>query len=135
MSTELFFTTLTALLAASLWIPYIIGVNKHEYEGKETAFLRPPNHAHMPAWVHRAFRAHMNLLEQFLPFAVLVVIGHLMGVQSVWLGYMAAAFFTLRLVHAVGMIGGWARMPLRPLVFTTGYAITMAYGTIVLMNA
>lgn len=27
MNTELFYHTLTAILAASLWIPYIVGVN------------------------------------------------------------------------------------------------------------
>ncbi|EFL90751.1 MAPEG family protein [Ahrensia sp. R2A130] len=134
MSTELTFTMLTALLAACLWIPYIVGVNSNEFEGQAESFVRPPDHRLMPAWVHRAHRAHLNLLEQFLPFAIIVVIGHLAGAISGWFGILAIAFFALRCVHAVGMISGWTQMPLRPLIFTTGFGITIAYGVLVLLN-
>lgn len=37
MSIELTYLTLTALLAASLWIPYIVGVNKYEVDGDSFA--------------------------------------------------------------------------------------------------
>lgn len=135
MSTELYFTLLTALLAASLWIPYIIGVNSEAFEGSDRSFLRPPDHRNMKEWIHRANRAHLNLLEQFLPFAAIVLIGHVTGVQSAWLGWLAIAFFVLRCIHAVGMIAGFARMPLRPLLFTSCFFITIAYGVTVLMAA
>lgn len=38
-------------------------------------------------------------------------------------------FFWVRVIHAVGMISGFAKMPLRPLLFTTGWAccLIMAY--------
>lgn len=42
MTTELLWLTLTAILAASLWIPYIVGVNTTTYEGKDAEFVRPP---------------------------------------------------------------------------------------------
>ena len=134
MSTELTFTLLTALLAAALWIHYIIGVNSNEIEGQADSFVRPPDQRLMPARVHRAHRAHLNLLEQFLPFAFIVVIGHLVGATSAWCGYLAMAFFALRCIHAVGMISGWTQMPLRPLIFTVGFGITIAYGILVLLN-
>ncbi|MEM1317021.1 MAG: MAPEG family protein [Pseudomonadota bacterium] len=106
MSTELTCTLLTALLAAGLWIPYVVGVNTNEFEGQADSFVRPPDQRLMPAWVHRAHRAHLNLLEQFLPFAIIVMIGHVAGATSAWFGYLAIAFFALRCLHAVGMISG-----------------------------
>lgn len=82
MTVELFWLTLTALLAASLWVPFIAGMNAPA--GRVHAdFLRPPNLRALPAWMHRthwAHWAHLNLLEQFLPFAVVVLVAHLAGV-------------------------------------------------------
>ncbi len=135
MTTELTFTLLTAMLAASLWIPYIIGVNSTTFEGQADSFKRPPDHRNMLPWVHRAHRAHLNLLEQFLPFAIIVLIGHSIGVTSVWFGYLAIAFFGLRCLHALGMISGKAVFPVRPILFTAGYAITLAYAVLLMVVA
>jgi MAPEG family len=41
---------------------------------------------------------------------------------TVW---CAALFFWLRVAHAIGMISGKARLPLRPLLFTSGWLVTM----------
>ena len=72
MTVELTFLTLTAILAASLWIPYIVGVNVTK--APVPAGPRPHDPATRVPWVHRAFRAHLNLLEQFLPFAVVIIV-------------------------------------------------------------
>ena len=40
MTTELIYLLATTALAASLWIPYIVGVNKHPIEAD--TFARPP---------------------------------------------------------------------------------------------
>ncbi|MEL6946121.1 MAG: MAPEG family protein [Pseudomonadota bacterium] len=135
MTTELFFTILTALLAASLWIPYIVGVNTTEFEGGDQPFHRPPDQSNMLPWIHRAYRAHQNLLEQFLPFAVLVLIGQSLGVTSWWFGLLAGIFFGLRVIHAFIMTLNLMANPFRPIVFTTCWAITMAYGIILLVLA
>ncbi|MEO0991940.1 MAG: MAPEG family protein, partial [Pseudomonadota bacterium] len=63
MTAELFWLTLTAILAASLWIPFIVGVNMNPVDGQDN-FLRPPDLTAYPDWVHRAHRAHLNLIEQ-----------------------------------------------------------------------
>lgn len=133
MTTELFWLMLTAILAASLWIPYIIGVNTAAYQGKETEFIRPPDHSKMPAWVHRSHRAHLNLLEQFLPFAVIVIVGHLLEVSSIVTVWCSILFFWLRVLHAVGMISGKARFPVRPTIFTLGWLVTMVFAWQVLV--
>jgi uncharacterized MAPEG superfamily protein len=127
MTIELFWLMLTALLAASLWIPYVIGVNTNAFEGEDKAFERPPDPAMMPAWVHRSYRAHLNLLEQFLPFAVIVLVAHQLKVSTAVTQWCVILFFWLRVAHAVGMITGWARLPARPLIFTAGWAVTLVF--------
>jgi uncharacterized MAPEG superfamily protein len=125
MTTELFWLMLTTLLAASLWIPFVIGVNTNAFEGEDTAFERPPDPAKMPAWVHRSYRAHLNLLEQFLPFAVVVLVAHQLKISTAVTQWCAIAFFWLRIAHAAGMITGRARLPARPLIFTAGWVVIL----------
>jgi uncharacterized MAPEG superfamily protein len=135
MTTELFYLLLTALLASSLWVPYIVGINSTKFDGQDESFTRPPDHRSMQPWIHRAFRAHQNLLEQFVPFAAIVLIGHSLGVSTVITQWCAILFFILRLLHAVGMISGIAKFPLRPTIFTGGWIITLVYAWQVLSLA
>lgn len=127
--TELGILTCLALLAATLWVPYIVGVNRvPQVEGAPDNFIRPGNLNDLPAWVHRAHRAHLNLLEQLLPFAVLVFLVDRVDGYSALTYWTAIAFFWLRIAHAVGMISGKARMPLRPLIFTAGWLCCLLMG-------
>ncbi len=126
MTTELFWLLLTAVLAASLWMPYIVGTTTTEFEGKDDQFIRPPDHKKMQPWVQRSYRAHLNLLEQFLPFAVIVITAHLLKVSTPITVWGTFLFFWLRVVHAVGMISGLARLPVRPLLYTAGWLVTLA---------
>lgn len=82
MTTELTWLVYTAILAASLWIPYIVGVNVTEFEGKSALFVRPPDNSKMKPWVHRSFRAHLNLLEQVVPFALIVLVAAIAKVST-----------------------------------------------------
>ena len=132
MTPELTFTAWTALLAASLWIPYIVGVNTASDGHDRTDFTRPADPARERPWVHRAYRAHLNLVEQFVPMAALVVIAHLAGISSVVTVWATGLFLALRLAHAVGMITGLARFPARPLIFTAGWLCVVALGVEVL---
>lgn len=126
--TELGILTCLMILAASLWIPYIVGVNTHAVAGAEP-FVRPAPLDQYPAWVHRAHRAHLNLLEQALPFSVLVLILNAVDGFTALTYWTAIVFFWVRVLHAVGMISGVARMPLRPVLFLIGWlcCLIMAY--------
>jgi uncharacterized MAPEG superfamily protein len=62
--------------------------------------------------VHSAHCAHLNLLEQFLPFAVWVM-----------------------LAHEAGMINGMAGFPLRPLLFTASRRCTLAIAVAIFAQA
>ncbi len=131
LPTEMMIVVLLSILAASLWIPYIVGVNKHPQEGID-AFARPPALSGFPEWVHRAHRAHLNLLEQLLPFAILVLIVDRMDAYSQLTLWAAIAFLLLRLAHAIGMISGTARFPARPMLFVGGWicCLLMAYAAL-----
>jgi uncharacterized MAPEG superfamily protein len=134
MTIELTWLAYTALLAATLWIPYIVGVNVTEFEGKETIFQRPPDNARMAPWVHRSFRAHLNLLEQFLPFAVIVLIAAVADISTPVTVGCAIVYFWLRVTHAVIMISGFSLFPLRPLIYVTGWITTLTYAWQILMR-
>lgn len=124
MTPELKWLMYTALLAGSLWIPYIVGVNTTTFPGKDQLFLRPPDPSQMKPWVHRSLRAHQNMLEQLVPFAIVVLVGAVSRVSTPITVACSMTFFWLRVMHAVGMITGFARLPLRPMIYLAGW-ITM----------
>lgn len=124
---ELLILTGLMLLAGSLWIPYVVGVNMHQPEGANP-FQRPRGLDGLPDWVARANRAHLNLLEQATPFAIIILILHAADGFTAVTYWTAIAFFWLRVAHALGMITGLARMPLRPLIFTSGWVCILILG-------
>lgn len=131
--TELGILTCLAILAASLWIPYIVGVNTAP-DGSLPAdapdgFQRIANPSLHRPWVGRAYRAHLNLLEQLVPFALLVLLVDRLDGFTALTYWTAIAFFWLRVAHAVGYISGKAALPLRPLLFVGGWicCLIMAY--------
>ena len=127
MTTELTCLMLMALLAASLWIPFVVGVNTAQADAsRPDSFVVPPDPLKMAPWIARSYRAHQNLLEQFLPFAVVVLVAHAIGVSTTVTKWACIVFVALRVAHAIGMITATARMPLRPLLFTAGYITILA---------
>ena len=130
MTPELFWLTMTALLAATMWLPFIIGATATNMPIPEN---RPPDIKDAAPWVHRAWRAHLNLLEQFLPFAVIVLVAHLAGVSTPVTATAAMAFFGIRVVHAVWMIAGLPVLPVRPILFTLGWVAICVIGGAILL--
>jgi len=132
LPTELGVLFCLAVLAASLWIPYIVGVNTaapgtipdHGPDG----FRTPADFRLQRPWVQRAYRAHLNLLEQFLPFAVIVFLLDRVDGFTALTFWAAIVFFWLRVAHAVGYITGLTGFPLRPLIFTGGWVCILILG-------
>lgn len=127
MTTELLYLTLVALWLSSLWAPFIAGSAVHDGAAMARNFVEPPDPGRLPAWVRRANRAHLNLVEQFAPFAVLIVVLHLLGVSNPWTVGAAAAFFWLRVLHAAVMWAG-VSLPVRPVVFTGAWGAILILG-------
>lgn len=62
-------------------------------------------------WAGRAQRAHRNMLENLILFAILVLVAHAVGVRNSMTVLGAQLFFWGRVAHAVIYIAGipWAR--------------------------
>ena len=118
MSTELKYLALTAMLTASLWIPYVVA------QVTNNGMLTPQNYADptprpLPLWGRRADRVYINAVETFAPFAALVLLIHIAGKENATTALLTMAFFWLRVAHAVVY---WAAIPfIRTLVFTLGF--------------
>jgi len=118
MSTDLKYLAFTAILTASLWIPYVVS------QVMTNGPLKPQNYADpaprpLPSWGRRADRTYLNAVENFAPFAALVIVIHLAGKANAATAFWAMGFFWLRLAHAVVYLFG---IPyLRTLLFTLGY--------------
>jgi uncharacterized MAPEG superfamily protein len=135
MTPELKWLMYTALLAGSLWIPFIIGVNVTDFPNKAGLFVGPPDVSQMKPWVHRSLRAHQNLLEQLLPFALVVLVGAVSRVSTPITIACSITFFWLRVAHAIGMISGLARLPLRPMIYVGGWIAMLIFAWQVLLKA
>jgi len=118
MSTDLRYLAFTAILTASLWIPYVVA------QVMTNGPLQPRNYVDptprpLPLWGKRADRVYVNAVETFAPFAALVIVAHLTGKANAMTAFWAACFFWLRLVHAVVYL--FAIPYVRTLVFTLGF--------------
>ena len=118
MTTDLIYLAWTALLTGSLWIVYIAA------QVMTNGFLTRENYVDpkprpVPLWGLRANRAHLNAVESFAPFAALVLIAHVTGRADATTAFCAAAFFWLRLVHAI--VYCLAVPFIRTIVFTLGW--------------
>jgi uncharacterized MAPEG superfamily protein len=135
VTVELKWLIYTALLAGSLWIPFIFGVNTTDFPGKTQLFIRPPDPVQLKPWVHRSLRAHQNLLEQLLPFAIIVLVGAITHVSTPVTIACSITFFWLRVAHAIGMISGLARLPLRPMIYVGGWIVMLVFAWQVMLKA
>ena len=118
MTTDLKFLAFTALLTASLWIPYILAQVTTNGPLAPTNY-RDPTPRGVPVWGQRANRTHINAVEAFAPFAALVLVAHVAGKADAMTAFWAQFFFWMRVAHAVVYLAG---IPyLRTLVFTAGY--------------
>ena len=118
MSADLKYLAFTAMLTASLWIPYIV------CQVMTNGNLTPQNYIDpmprpVPLWGKRADRVYINAVESFAPFAALVIVVHLAGKADAMTAFWAMCFFWLRLIHAVVYL--LAIPYIRTLVFTLGF--------------
>jgi len=96
MSTDLKYLAFTAILTASLWIPYIVAQVMTNGSLKPQNYVDPTQRP-LPLWGKRADRTYINAVETFAPFAALVIAAHLAGKANAMTAFWAMAFFWLRL--------------------------------------
>jgi uncharacterized MAPEG superfamily protein len=81
------------------------------------------NREDLPAitgWAGRAARAHDNMLENLVLFAILVLVAHILGVRNSMTLLGAQLFFWGRVAHAVIYIAGI------PWIRTAAWAVSVA---------
>ena len=122
MTTDLYYLALTAILTASLWIPYVVAqVTTNGLLSAQN--YKDPTPRPLPPWGRRADRTYMNAVETFAPFAAVVLIAHLTGEANAMTAFWTAWFFWFRVAHAVSYLAG---VPyIRTVVFTAGYVGVM----------
>jgi uncharacterized MAPEG superfamily protein len=118
MSTELKYLAFTALLTASLWIPYVVAqVTTNGPLARENYV--DPTMRPLPNWGKRADRAYVNAIETFAPFAAMVLLVQVTGKADSMTAFWAMSYFWLRVAHAVVYLAG---IPyIRTLIFVLGY--------------
>lgn len=112
----------SALLCLVLWIPYVLaGVGAR---GMPAMMGYPTGkYDDLPEWAQRSQRAHMNLVENLVPFAVAVLIAEIVGATGELTALGARLFFWGRLVQAAVHVFG---IPyLRTLAFTVAWIGTL----------
>lgn len=134
MTIELLYLLLTTILTGVLWIPVVIGyalsrgpLKPSDYQVASTSPL--------PAWVNRANRAHMNAVENFAPFAAVVLIAHAVGVSTSITENCAAVYFYARTAHAVIHISGFGLFMARTVLFTIAWIAFITFAIELLRQA
>ena len=133
MNVELQYLLLTAILTGVLWIPVVIGYVKTRGLLTPEDYRSAPT-SELPDWVNRANRAHLNAVENFAPFAAVVLIAQLMDVSNSLTVKCAAIFFFARLAHALIHLSGIGFMMARTIAFNAAWAAFMVYSILLLIR-
>ena len=134
MTVELFYLLLTALLTGVLWIPVVIGYVTSRGPLKPSDY-KVASTSPLPAWVNRANRAHINAVENLVPFAVVVLIAKAIDVSTPVTAASAAVYFYARAAHAVLHITGFSLFMARTVAFTVGWLAFMTFAVVLLIRA
>jgi uncharacterized MAPEG superfamily protein len=118
MSPELKYLALTALLTASLWIPFVVAQLVTNGPLKPANYVDPATRP-LPLWGQRANRLYINAVETFAPFAAIVILVQLTGKNSSMTAFWTMSYFWLRVVHAIVYL---VAIPyIRTIIFVLGY--------------
>jgi uncharacterized MAPEG superfamily protein len=99
VSTDLWMLVWTTLLCVLMPMVYVFGELRAP-GGVEWGLGNRDTAFELPAWAARAKRAHLNLVENLLPFAALVLVAHVSGKANAMTALGATIFFWSRLAYA-----------------------------------
>jgi len=115
MTNEIYWLTLTTLFSALLFMPY--AYVRISSIGLVRLFVSPlpGDDPFQQEWAHRAYRAHMNAIENIATFAPLVLAVQVTGANNEVTAQACMIYFWARVVHAPFYI------------FNTPFVRTIAY--------
>jgi uncharacterized MAPEG superfamily protein len=123
MTTELYWLTLTALMTALFWVPYIL--DRIIVRGLWPAIsdTQPETGEQHSVWAKRLMKAHWNAVENLAIFAPAVLVAHALNITSPVTRGAVVVYFLARLVHVIVYTAG---VPvLRTLAFAMGWFAQM----------
>ena len=120
MTTDLWMLVWTALLALGIPFVYLAGLTQIPGGVAWGLGNRAEALEGLPEWAARAQRAHLNLLQNLAPFAILVLVAEVSGKANATTALGATIFFAARVAHAVVYTAGIKY--LRTLVFAISIA-------------
>ena len=120
MTTELYWLTLTVLMTALFWIPYIIDrlVVRGPWQAlSDTSLESGGPHS---LWAQRAIKAHQNAIENLAIFVPAVLTAHVLNISTPATKMAVVVYFGARLIHF--LVYTTAALPLvRTIVFAVGW--------------
>lgn len=129
LTTEMYWLSLTILMTALIWVPYII--NRLIEHQPIPALMNPqPDLRPTAQWAERLMRAHDNAVENLVIFAPLVLVVQMTGVSTATTATACMVYFFARFSHLLLYTFG---VPLlRTFAFFTGFLCQMTLGFTVL---
>lgn len=128
MTTELYWMTLTVLMTALFWLPYLLDrlAVRGLFPTLSSALETGTNHS---LWAQRAIRAHHNAVENLAIFVPAVLTAHVLNISTPMTKAAVMVYFFARVVHYIVYAAG---IPLaRTVTFTLGWLSQIAIlGTI-----
>ena len=123
MTTELYWLTLTALMTALFWVPYVL--NRMVMNGLGgTLAGGAPDSGTLSLWAQRAMKAHTNAVENLAIFAPIVLTAHVLGISNAATKAAVVVYFFARLLHFLVYSAGIPAA--RTLTFTAGWLAQVA---------
>ena len=123
MTTELYWLTLTALMTALFWVPYVL--NRMAVNGLVgTLAGSAPDSGALSTWAQRAIKAHSNGIENLAIFAPIVLTAHVLGISNGATKAAVVVYFVARLLHYIVYAAGIPAA--RTLTFTAGWLAQIA---------
>ena len=120
MTPELYWLTLTVLLTAFMWVPYVLDRMAVRGILQTVTDRGPEGSGPQSVWAKRAIRAHQNAIENLVLFAPAVLIALELNMSTPVTRAAAAAYFAARLLHFIVYTAGIPMM--RTLMFSAGWA-------------
>lgn len=100
INTEITWLTLTLLMTALFWVPYIL--NRMVEHGVWPALYNPqPDTQPKAQWAERMMKAHANAVENLVIFAPLVLAVEISGLNSQTTEMACIVYFFARLAHFI----------------------------------
>jgi uncharacterized MAPEG superfamily protein len=129
VSTEFYWLTLTIIMTALMWMPYI--VNRLIEDSPWPALMNPqPDLRPKAQWAERLMRAHANAVENLVIFAPLVLILQAIGLSTALTANACMIYFLARTGHLLLYTFG---VPFfRTVAFFIGFLCQMVLGLSIL---